>query len=58
VTHGGVIGAVERHFEVEWVRIPNLGGREIVWGADGFELGDPLLLLDPADVEVTTPHQI
>jgi broad specificity phosphatase PhoE len=58
VTHGGVIGAVERHFEVEWLRIPNLGGREVFWGADGLVLGDVLMLVDPDDVEVTTPTQI
>ncbi len=58
VTHGGVIGAVERHLEVEWLRIPNLGGREVLWGADGMELGDVLMLVDPDDVEVTIPRQI
>jgi broad specificity phosphatase PhoE len=58
VTHGGVIGAVERHLDVEWLRIPNLGGREVHWGADGLELGEALVLVDPDDVEVTTPHQI
>ncbi len=58
VTHGGVIGAVERHLDVEWLRIPNLGGREVFWGADGLVLGDVLMLVDPDDVEVTTPRQI
>jgi probable phosphoglycerate mutase len=59
VTHGGVIGAVERHLEADWVRSPNLGGREVVHrGADGLELGERFLLIDPDDVEVTTPRQI
>ena len=58
VTHGGVIGAVERHLEAGWERTPNLGGREVVAHAGRLELGDRFLLLDPDDVEVTTPRQI
>jgi probable phosphoglycerate mutase len=58
VTHGGVIGAVERHLGAPWERSPNLGGREVVAGPDGLELGDRFLLLDPDDVEVTTPKQV
>lgn len=58
VTHGGVIGAVERFLEAEWERTPNLGGREIVYGEHGLGLGERVLLLDPDDVEVTTPRQI
>jgi probable phosphoglycerate mutase len=58
VTHGGVIGAVERHLGAPWERTPNLGGREVRAGADGLELADRFLLLDPDDVEVTTPKQV
>jgi probable phosphoglycerate mutase len=58
VTHGGVIGAVERHLGAPWERSPNLGGREVVAGPDGLELGERFLLLDPHDVEVTTPKQV
>lgn len=58
VTHGGVIGAVERHLDAGWERTPNLGGREIVARDGALELGERFLLLDPDDVEVTTPRQI
>jgi broad specificity phosphatase PhoE len=58
VTHGGVIGAVERHLGAPWVRSPNLGGREVLAGPAGLELRDRFLLLDPDDVEVTTPKQV
>jgi probable phosphoglycerate mutase len=58
VTHGGVIGAVERHLGAPWERTPNLGGREVHARADGLELADRFLLLDPDDVEVTTPRQV
>jgi probable phosphoglycerate mutase len=59
VTHGGVIGAVERHLGAPWERTPNLGGRELRHRApDDVELGERFLLLDPHDVEVTTPRQL
>jgi probable phosphoglycerate mutase len=58
VTHGGVIGAVERHLGAPWERSPNLGGRELVSGPDGPALRERFLLLDPDDVEVTTPKQV
>ena len=59
VTHGGVIGAVERHLDAEWVRIPNLGGREAAPVADGTSSSAARSCsLDPDDVEVTTPRQI
>jgi probable phosphoglycerate mutase len=58
VTHGGVIGAVERHLGAPWERSPNLGGRELASGPDGPVLRDRFLLLDPDDVEVTTPKQV
>jgi probable phosphoglycerate mutase len=58
VTHGGVIGAVERHLGADWERTPNLGGREVLADGGRIELGERFLLLDPDDVEVTTPRQI
>jgi probable phosphoglycerate mutase len=58
VTHGGVIGAVERHLGAPWERTPNLGGREVLAGPGGLELAERFLLLDPDDVEVTTPRQV
>jgi len=58
VTHAGVIRAVERELGGKSDPVPNLGGRELVMGAGGLELGERLLLLDPAAVEVTTPNQI
>jgi broad specificity phosphatase PhoE len=58
VTHGGVIGAVEGHLDAAWVRTPNLGAR-IVHDRDGaLELGERVLLVDPDDVQVTTPRQV
>ncbi len=58
VTHGGLIGAVERHLEAAWERTPNLGAREVLVRGGGLELGERFLLLDPDDVEVTTPNQV
>jgi broad specificity phosphatase PhoE len=58
VTHGGLIGAVERHLGGPARRVPNLGGREVVVGDAGLELGEQVLVLDPDDVEVTVPRQI
>ena len=59
VTHGGLIGAVEHHLGAPWERSPNLGGRTVVNdGSGALELGDRFLLLDPEDVEVTTPRQV
>jgi probable phosphoglycerate mutase len=58
ITHAGVIRAVERHLGGASQPVPNLGGRELVRGAGGLELGDQVLLVDPAAVEVTTPRQI
>ena len=53
-----MIGSVDAHLDAEWVRIPNLGGRELLHRDGALELGDPLMLLDPDEVEVTTPRQI
>jgi broad specificity phosphatase PhoE len=58
VTHGGVIGAVERWLGAEHMRTPNLGGRvvEIVTGR--AHLGETLLLVDEHDVHVTAPPEV
>jgi hypothetical protein len=59
VTHGGLIRALERHLAAgDAPPVPNLGARELFHGDDGPVLGERLLLLDPDDVEVTTPRQI
>jgi broad specificity phosphatase PhoE len=58
VTHGGVIGAVERWLGAEHQRTPNLGGR-IVDVVDGkVRLGEPLLLVDEHDVRITAPPEV
>jgi probable phosphoglycerate mutase len=57
VTHGGVIGAVERHLGAEHHRTPNLGGRVIRVNGPEMVLGEPLLLVDPHDVMVTSPPE-
>ena len=55
VTHGGVIGAVERHLGEDGPgSCPTSGGRRWSAGRDGaWSLGGRVLLLE--DVEVTTP---
>ncbi|MCI4355257.1 MAG: histidine phosphatase family protein [Thermoplasmata archaeon] len=59
VTHGGLIRSIERHLEAPEVPpVPNLGARELFSGDAGVELGERVLLLDPDDVEVTTPRQM
>ena len=58
VTHAGVIRAVERHLGGVSQPVPNLGGRELIRGEGGLELGGQVLLVDPAAVEVTIPRQI
>lgn len=57
VTHGGVIGAVERHLGAEHHRTPNLGGRVVRVTGSNLVLGEPLLLVDPHDVMVTSPPE-
>jgi broad specificity phosphatase PhoE len=61
IVHGGVVRTLERHFgENLHGLLPNLGGRWLErvggTGADGWSLGDRVLLLE--DVPVTTPEQI
>ena len=58
VTHGGVIGAVERDLGLEHARTPNLGGR-IVDVVDGrLRAGEQILLVDEHDVHVTAPPEV
>lgn len=58
VSHGGLIGAVERWCGADHDRIPNLGAR--VFRLQGGQLTPegPLLLVDPHDVTVTTPPEV
>ena len=56
VTHGGLIGAVERDGGLPWERMPNLGGRRATHTGDRIVLGDRLVLVD--DDELTIPSQI
>jgi probable phosphoglycerate mutase len=58
VTHGGVIGAVDRALGETHARTPNLGGR-IVEAVDGRLVpGDVLQLIDEHDVHVTAPPEV
>jgi probable phosphoglycerate mutase len=58
VTHGGVIGAVERSLGEQHARTPNLGGR-VVDVVDGrLRPGDVLQLIDEHDVHVTAPPEV
>jgi probable phosphoglycerate mutase len=57
ITHGGVIGAVDRLLDQPHARTPNLGGR-IVDVRDGrLTAGETLLLVDEHDVTVTRPAE-
>lgn len=56
VTHGGVIGVVERRLGASNARVPNLGGRWLVVEAGGTTLGDRVVLVDES--ELTIPGQI
>ena len=56
VTHGGLIGAVERDGGLPWERMPNLGGRRVTHHGDRLTLGERLVLVD--DDELTIPTQI
>lgn len=58
VTHGGLIGTVDRHLGQTHARTPNLGGR-IVDVVDGRLVpGETLLLVDEHDVHVTAPPEV
>jgi broad specificity phosphatase PhoE len=56
ITHGGLIGAVERDGGLPWERMPNLGGRRVTHHGDHLGIGDRLVLVD--DDELTIPTQI
>lgn len=56
LTHGGVIGALEREAGLPWERMPNLGARRITHHGDRLEMGERLVLVD--DDELTIPTQI
>lgn len=58
VTHGGVIGAVERHLGLDHERTPNLGGRLVEVAGGTLRAGERLLLVDAADVTVTAPPEV
>jgi broad specificity phosphatase PhoE len=57
VTHGGLIGAVERHLGAQHRRTPNLGGRVLSLVDGGMVLGPELLLVDADEVTVTAPPE-
>jgi broad specificity phosphatase PhoE len=56
VTHGGVIGALERHHGEPSGRLPNLAGRTASHSGAALALGDRLALLD--EDERTVPAQL
>jgi broad specificity phosphatase PhoE len=56
VTHGGLIGTLERHLHAPWVRVPNLGGRWFHADGAGLALGEREVLVDAETV--TVPDQI
>ena len=58
VTHGGVIGAVERWLGAEHLRTPNLGGRVVEIDSGRASLGETLLLVNEHDVHVTAPPEV
>lgn len=56
VTHGGLIGTLERHHGEPSGRLANLSGRPLRSVRDGFAMGARLSLLD--DDEQTVPAQL
>lgn len=56
VTHGGVIGALERHHGEQSGRLANLAGRTLTHSGPSLVLGERLALLD--DDELTVPAQL
>jgi probable phosphoglycerate mutase len=56
VTHGGVIGAVERDAGLPWERLPNLGGLRMSHHGDRVAVGERVVLVDPD--ELTIPNQL
>ena len=58
VTHGGLIGAVERSLGEPHARTPNLGGRTIDVVDGQLFPGELLLLVHEHDVHVTAPPEV
>ena len=58
VTHGGLIGAVDRHLGESHARTPNLGGRVVDLVAGRLVPGETLLLVDEHVVHVTAPPEV
>ena len=57
VTHGGVIGTLERALDVpRGARLPNLGGRWFTVGPGHLGAGEAVLLVD--EDEVSVPGQL
>jgi broad specificity phosphatase PhoE len=57
VTHGGVIGAVDRLLGQTHARTPNLGGRVVEVHGGELLPGETVLLVDEHDVTVTRPAE-
>jgi probable phosphoglycerate mutase len=58
VTHGGVIGAVDRLLGETHRRTPNLGGRVVDLIDGRLKPGELLLLVDEHDVTITAPPEV
>ena len=58
VTHGGVIGAIDRELGQTHNRTPNLGGRVVEVVEGRLKGGETILLVDPHDVRVTAPPEV
>jgi broad specificity phosphatase PhoE len=58
ITHGGVIGAVDRHLDLPHERTPNLGGRVVDVESGRLRGGESVLLVDADDVAVTAPPEV
>ena len=56
VTHGGLIGSIERDAGLPWERLANLGARQVTHHGSRLELGERIILVD--DDEITVPTQI
>jgi broad specificity phosphatase PhoE len=56
ITHGGVIGSLERHYGEPGGRLPNLSGRHVTHSRATLLLGDRVALLDEG--ELTIPAQL
>lgn len=56
VTHGGVIGAVERDAGLPWERLANLEGRRVNHKGDRLSVAERVVLVDPD--ELTIPNQL